>query len=103
MTKYLMKTEFIVPKKEGFIFSHWSAVSPDSGEEQTPFDFDANVFLKDATLYAVFIPKVTVTFKSEGTICGTEELMTGGKAYDPLSNNIVPGVGKSGKEYYRES
>lgn len=98
-----MKPEFITPEKPGYIFSHWSAVSPDSGKEQTPFDFDANVFLKDATLYAVFVPKITVTFESEGTICGSEDLMAGGRAYDPLSNSIVPGVGKPSKEYYKES
>lgn len=97
-----MKPEFIIPEKPGYIFSHWSAVSPESGEEQTPFDFDANVFTKDATLYAVFVPKVTVTFESEGTVCGSEELMTGDRAYDPLSSNIVPGVCKPSNEYYRE-
>ena len=97
-----MKPEFVIPEKEGFIFSHWSLVSPDSGKEQTPFDFDRNVILKDTVLYAVFVPKVTVTFKSEGTTCGTESLMTGGRAYDPLSNSIVPGVGIPSKEYYNQ-
>ena len=98
-----MKSEFVIPEKPGYIFSHWSAVSPNSGEEQTPFDFDSSVILKDASLYAVFVPKVTVTFKSDETLCGSEDLMAGGKAYDPLSNNIVPGLCKPSKEYYKES
>lgn len=98
-----MKPEFVVPEKPGFIFSHWSIISPESGKDQTPFDFDHNVILKDTVLYAVFVPKVTVTFKSEGATCGSEDLMTGGRAYDPLSNSIVPGVGKPSKEYYKES
>lgn len=98
-----MKPEFVVPEKPGFIFSHWSIIPPESGKDQTPFDFDHNVILKDTVLYAVFVPKVTVTFKSEGATCGSEDLMTGGRAYDPLSNSIVPGVGKPSKEYYKES
>ena len=97
-----MKPEFIVPEKPGFIFSHWSAIAPNSGKEQTPYDFDKNVILNDTTLYAVFVPKVTVTFESEGITCGTEDLMTGGRAYDPLSNSIVPGVCKPSSEHYRE-
>jgi hypothetical protein len=96
-------SNFIVPEKEGFIFSHWSAIDPTSRAEQVPFDFDNNVILKDTELYAVFVPKVTVTFKSEDETCGTEELMVGGKAYNPLSDNIVPGVCKPSKDYYTES
>lgn len=97
------KSDFIVPTKPGYIFSHWSAYAPDSGKDQVPFDFDSNVILKDATLYAVFVPKVTITFKSEGTVCGTENVMAGGRAFDPLSDNIASGTNKSSKEYYKES
>ncbi|MCF0126815.1 MAG: hypothetical protein HUJ68_13900 [Clostridia bacterium] len=69
-------------------------------QQQPPFDFDKEVITQDTKLYAVFIPKVTVHFMSEdGSFeYGHEHLMVGDTAYNPLSDNIVAGVNKPGKD-----
>ena len=90
------------PIKPGYIFSHWSLVKPgttytvikENGEsvelekECPPFNFSKEVILENTTLYAVFIPKVTVTFKNDDETLAVQNVFRGGKAYDPTPKAV---------------
>lgn len=90
------------PIKPGYVFSHWSLIKPGSKHtvnradgttvevenECPPFDFSKEVITRDITLYAVFIPEVTVTFKCDDEIVATQGLVYGGKAYNPTPNGL---------------
>lgn len=90
------------PKKEGYVFSHWSKYKPGTfvkardskgniigiKNECPPFDFSREVITNDMKLYAVYIPQVTATFvdASDDTekVLFTETTVPGKRLYDPL-------------------
>lgn len=89
------------PKKEGYVFSHWSKVKPDTLIEVKdvqgrtslkkadcpPFDFANEVINEDITLYAVFIPKVHANFYNEDVKVQTQTTIRGGRVYNPVEHS----------------
>lgn len=90
------------PKKDGYVFSHWSLNKPGSGttvrrEDGTvaffendcpPFDFSKSVITEDTKLYAIFIPELTVTFMDGDVELGKQNTVYGGKAFDPTPDAV---------------
>ena len=85
------------PVRPGYVFSHWSKVKPGSTTRITradgttieqpndcpPFNFSKEILTADTTLYAIFVPEITVRFMNGDEELTEQHTVYGGKAYDP--------------------